>query len=64
METNTKKVVARLEREGWINKGGGKHDKFGRPGEPEKPIFVPRHKELSPGVARGIARDAGWSEQK
>jgi hypothetical protein len=26
IETNTRKIVARLEREGWQNVGGTKHD--------------------------------------
>lgn len=58
-ETNTRKIIARLEREGWANHGGGKHDVFRHP---EKPgvIVVPRHREQSPGVARSIAKSAGW----
>jgi predicted RNA binding protein YcfA (HicA-like mRNA interferase family) len=59
IETNTRKIVARLKREGWQSSGGGKHEKFEHPDHPY-PIIVPRHKELSPGVARSIARQAGW----
>ena len=59
-ETNTRKVIARLEREGWNNIGGGRHDKFEKPGKPGLTLIVPRHRELSPGVARDIARKAGW----
>ncbi len=58
-ETNTRKVVARLEREGWINKGGGNHDIFKHPIKRGR-IVVPRHREVSPGVARSIAKAAGW----
>lgn len=59
METNRKKIVGRLEREGWVNKGGKEHDKFVH--ETKKGvIIVPRHAELSPGVARSIAKAAGW----
>ena len=54
-ETHRAKVVARLRREGWHNVGGQRHD----PGRAE-PIIVPRHKTLSPGVARAIAKAAGW----
>lgn len=59
LETNTKKVIARLLRDGWKNVGGGKHDKFEH-ADHAYPIIVPRHKELSPGVARSIAKQAGW----
>jgi predicted RNA binding protein YcfA (HicA-like mRNA interferase family) len=59
IETNTRKVIARLKREGWIDVGGSKHDKFEHPGR-DYPIIVPRHRELSPGVAKSIAKEAGW----
>jgi len=60
VETNTRRIVARLASEGWTNVGGGKHDKFVREGRPDVIIVVPRHKEQSTGVAREIARLAGW----
>jgi predicted RNA binding protein YcfA (HicA-like mRNA interferase family) len=60
LETNTKKIVARLKREGWSGVSGGKHDKFTHPEKPGALIVVPRHKQQSPGVARSIARTAGW----
>lgn len=60
IETNTRKIIARLLREGWINTGGGKHEKYEHPKRPEVMIIVPRHREQSPGVARSIARLAGW----
>lgn len=59
-ETNTRKVIARLEREGWINTGGGRHGVFKQPGRPGR-IVVPRHRTLSPGAAREIAKVAGWT---
>lgn len=59
IETNTRAIIRRLESEGWVNVGGGKHDKFKKDGVPGA-IIVPRHRELSPGVARGIAKAAGW----
>jgi predicted RNA binding protein YcfA (HicA-like mRNA interferase family) len=59
-ETNTRKVIARLKREGWIDKGGGRHDKFEHPEKPNITLIIPRHRELSPGVARDIAKKAGW----
>jgi predicted RNase H-like HicB family nuclease/predicted RNA binding protein YcfA (HicA-like mRNA interferase family) len=49
VETNTRKIVARLHRKGWSKVPGGRHDKFKRSGKPL--IVVPRHRTLSPGVA-------------
>ena len=59
-ETDRRKIVVRLEAEGWTNQGGGDHDKFTRP-DKAYPVIVPRHRTLSPGVARSIAKAAGWS---
>ena len=59
-ETSTRKIVARLVREGWRNVGGGKHDRFEHADRPDIMIVVPRHREQSPGVARSIAKLAGW----
>ena len=60
IETNTRKVIARLKLDGWIEIGGSKHDKYEHADQPDVLIIVPRHKQLSPGVARSIARLAGW----
>ena len=60
METNTRKIKRRLERDGWENTGGGRHDKFKHPERPGEVIVVPRHREVSPGVAEDIAKKAGW----
>jgi predicted RNA binding protein YcfA (HicA-like mRNA interferase family) len=62
MQTNRSKVMARLEREGWINRGGGEHDKFRHPTK-SGVVIVPRHRELSIGVARSIAKAAGWARE-
>ncbi|WP_280140252.1 type II toxin-antitoxin system HicA family toxin [Devosia psychrophila] len=51
-------MKARLDRDGWTNVGGGNHDKFTKVGC--MPIIVPRHPTVSPGVARSIAKAAGW----
>ena len=59
-ETNTRKIIARLEREGWQKVHGGSHDKFEHPARSGLTLIVPRHREVSPGVARDIARKAGW----
>ena len=59
-ETNTRKVIARLEKDVWVNIGGGSHDRFVSESKPGVMITVPRHRELSPGVARSIAKATGW----
>ena len=61
IETNRRKVAARLERDGWVNRGGGLHDVFTHPVKPGR-IVVPRHREISYRVAHGIAKDAGWKD--
>jgi predicted RNA binding protein YcfA (HicA-like mRNA interferase family) len=60
VETNTRKIISRLEREGWTNIGGGAHDRFVHAEKPDLMIAVPRHKTLTPGTARSIAKAAGW----
>lgn len=59
-ETNTSKIIARLEREGWEGVGGSKHSKFRKPGVGT--IMVPRHRVVTPGVAQSIAKAAGWTK--
>lgn len=58
IETSRRKIVSRLKREGWQNKGGGEHDVFRKAGHPV--AVVPRHSTLSTGVARTIAKAARW----
>jgi len=58
-ETNQTRVVARLEREGWAVRHGSNHDVYKHPSKPGR-IVVARHRTLSIGVARAIARIAGW----
>jgi predicted RNA binding protein YcfA (HicA-like mRNA interferase family) len=58
-ETNRQKVMARLLRDGWVERHGGEHDVFKHAAKPGR-IVVPRHRTLSPGVARVIAKQAGW----
>lgn len=60
-ETKTRKIAARLEKEGWSIEHGSEHDIFRNPKFPNTRIVVPRHRELSLGVARDIAKKAGWS---
>lgn len=59
VETNRAKITARLAREGWEPRHGGEHDVYKHPTRPGR-IIVPRHRSLSPGVARAIAKAAGW----
>jgi predicted RNA binding protein YcfA (HicA-like mRNA interferase family) len=59
-ETNTRKIIAKLLAEGWQNIGGGSHDRFIHTAKPGEMITVPRHRELTPGTARSIAKAAGW----
>ena len=60
VETNRAKVVARLQKEGWESRPGGAHDIYKHSKKPGR-IIVPRHRTLSPGVARSIAKVAGWT---
>jgi predicted RNA binding protein YcfA (HicA-like mRNA interferase family) len=62
LETSRSKIVARLERDGWQGHAGGRHDVFKHPARPGR-IIVPRHRTLSPGVARALARAAGWKDR-
>lgn len=57
IETNTRKIVTRLLRDGWVNVGGGKHEKYEHPERPEIMIIVPRHREQSEGC-RAVDRPA------
>jgi mRNA interferase HicA len=36
------------------------HDVYTHPGRPRQIITLPRHRTLSPGVARNTAKTAGW----
>lgn len=59
-ETNTRKIVKRLESEGWyIHRNGANHDLYRHDSKPGV-ISVPRHRTVTPGVARSIAKAAGW----
>jgi predicted RNA binding protein YcfA (HicA-like mRNA interferase family) len=46
-------------REGWEPRHGGGHDVYKHPTRPGR-IILPRHRTLSPGVARAIAKQARW----
>jgi predicted RNA binding protein YcfA (HicA-like mRNA interferase family) len=60
LETSRSKIIARLTAEGWVLARHGKeHDVYSHPRRAGI-IVVPRHRTLSPGVARSIAKGAGW----
>jgi predicted RNA binding protein YcfA (HicA-like mRNA interferase family) len=59
-ETSQAKIIARLLQEGWVSEGGTKHEKFAHAAKPGIKIMVPRHTTLTIGVARNIAKAAGW----
>jgi predicted RNA binding protein YcfA (HicA-like mRNA interferase family) len=61
METNTRKIIARLERDGWIDDKGAKHHKYVHPDKPNLVIIFSRSGTQSTGVAKDIARKAGWT---
>ena len=59
MERNSAKIKRRLESEGWALKSvRGSHHKFVREGKVV--ILVHPKKDVSVGVARDIAKKAGW----
>jgi predicted RNA binding protein YcfA (HicA-like mRNA interferase family) len=59
MERGSKKIVKRLEQEGWeFVRAAGSHHKFRKDG---KIVIVPHpKKDLPLGTARSIAKMAGW----
>jgi len=50
-----------MEMKVWVGRHGGDHDVYKHPARPGR-IVVPRHRTLSLGVARVIAKVAGWLE--
>lgn len=61
METNSRKIIRRLQKEGWFHKSTrGSHHKYEKDGA----IIVVPHpkKDLPIGTARQIYRAAGWPE--
>jgi len=59
LETNRIKVATQLAHEGWRARHGGDHDIYKHPARPGR-IVLPRHRTLSLGVARAVAKQAGW----
>lgn len=60
METRTDRIKRRLEKDGWyLARHGSGHDVYRHLGI-QGIITLPRHRKVSPGVARSIAKKAGW----
>ncbi len=62
MQTKTEQIRRLLEKDGWyLACHGSGHDIYRHPGI-RGIITLPRHRTVSHGVARSIARKAGWLE--
>ncbi len=62
METKTDRIRRALEKDGWyLVRHGSGHDIYRHPSI-KGIITLPRHKTVSLGVARSIAKKAGWPE--
>jgi len=60
METKTTKIRKKLEKDSWfLERHGAAHDIY-RHNTISGIITLPRHREVSLGVARSIAKKAGW----
>ena len=61
MERNSRKIIRRLEREGWtLQNVRGSHHKFAHPDKPGIVSVVHPKRELPIGTAASIYRQAGW----
>lgn len=61
METNRNKIKRRLEKDGWyLSRPGSNHDVYRHPRR-SGTITLPRHRTVTPMVARTIAAQAGWT---
>ena len=62
MEVSRRKILQRLEREGWyLARHGGNHDIYKHPDRKGR-ITLPRHKTIAIPVAADISKVAGWNE--
>jgi mRNA interferase HicA len=59
VECSFRAVDARLRAEGWTPRHGANHDVY-KHSQKRGRIVVSRHRTLSIGVAREIAKIAGW----
>ncbi|MDE0083103.1 MAG: type II toxin-antitoxin system HicA family toxin [Gammaproteobacteria bacterium] len=64
METRTTKIKRRLEKGGWyLARHGSSHDIY-RHQDIRGIITLPRHRTVSPRVARSIASKAQWRDDE
>ncbi len=64
VETNTRRIRRRLEKEGWyLSRHGSGHDIYRHP-RIDGIITVPRHRTVTTGVARSIAAKARWPREE
>jgi predicted RNA binding protein YcfA (HicA-like mRNA interferase family) len=60
VETNQRNITRRLLADGWqLARHGAEHDIYTHPNK-KGVIQLPRHRTISPGVARSVAKLAGW----
>lgn len=61
LERNSRKILARLQRDGWLLvRIEGSHHKLRHP-DTSKTVIVPHpKKDLPTGTARAIAKHVGW----
>jgi predicted RNA binding protein YcfA (HicA-like mRNA interferase family) len=60
VELNRDRIRRRLEHEGWqLDRRGANHDIYWHP-DFKHVIPLPRHRTVSPGVGREIAKKAEW----
>lgn len=61
MERDSRKLIQRLEREGWVlQRVTGSHHSFKHPDQPSVITVSHPVKDLSAGQVRSIYRLAGW----
>jgi predicted RNA binding protein YcfA (HicA-like mRNA interferase family) len=61
IERNSRKILARLRTEGWLDVGAtGSHHKLKHPGTGQIVVVPHPKKDLPVGTARQIAKIAGW----
>jgi predicted RNA binding protein YcfA (HicA-like mRNA interferase family) len=61
METNSRKLIARLQADGWVLiRVTGSHHVFTKAGVPHRVVVPHPKKDLGRGLVIGIYRIAGW----
>ena len=65
LERNSRKIVRRLQAEGWVLvTAEGSHHKFRHPAHQFPIVVLHPKKDLPTGTARAIANAAGWLKEK